>query len=101
MVDRKGKWDKYLEDVEELTALYLSNDQYADIEQLYFKLFRNPNITAVRRHQAAIAIFNFPTFYKPKTQMSLELIKEISALVPDSPENNKLFDVIILGFDKK
>lgn len=91
-----------MERLEELIMTYISLDLYADAEYIYFnKQFMNTKLPQEKRHQAVIAIFNFPSFYKPKTVITPALIKEVSDLAPGHPDNAKLYDVYLASFDKK
>ncbi len=76
-------------------------DRYSDIENLLLKMYANPKLPKDRRHSSMISIFSLPSFFKPKTKLSLALVQEISALDPENPENAKLISVTIKAFDKR
>ena len=76
-------------------------DRYLDLENLLLRLFGNHKLPSERRHSSIIAIFNFPSFYKPKVKLNQALLNEIVALNPASPENSSLIIVILKAFDKR
>ncbi len=65
------------------------------------RIFGNQKLPNDRRHSAILAIFNFPSFYKPKVKLNQSLLNEIIALNPGSPENSSLVIVILKAFDKR
>jgi hypothetical protein len=85
---RKEKYDKYLEYSDEAIALLTTLDRYQDLENLHLRIYGNHKLTNDRRHSAIMAIFNFPSFYKPKIKLNQSIINDIIALNPESPEND-------------
>lgn len=72
-----------------------------EVETLYLRVFKNQKLPASRRHQAALNIFSFPSYYKPNTQLTMELLEQVSQLSPENPENLKLSDTFLKAFDRK
>ena len=46
----KERWDKYLEEVEQLVQLLMSNDEYEPVERFYREILENEKISNERRH---------------------------------------------------
>lgn len=91
-----------MERIDELILSLISLDLYAEAEILYFnKIFKNTHLPVERRHEAVLSILNFPSFYKPKLQLTGALLREVIQILPQSPNNGWLVDLYLAQFDKK
>lgn len=55
-----------------------------EVELLKMQVYKNTKLPAPTRHAALLYILNLPSYYKPKLQLSHQLLQEVTALYPES-----------------
>ncbi|CDW90850.1 tetratricopeptide repeat-containing protein [Stylonychia lemnae] len=100
-LERKERYDKFQEKLQELVNILTPEDRYSEIEQIYVQVLENPKFSDEFRHQCGIGVFTMSQFHKPKLVLTIDLFNKIKTLNPESPGNQVLSQQLLKDFDKQ